>query len=437
MPDRLRTITTLALVSVFALVSIVSASSAPAQDQDPARILLDSAETLKSTPGFSAKVTLSGDGSKMILDSLPSMTARMNVGTHSEYGKSLHLLGQLRPTREAPPEAFDIAYTIETYSWTDHPKTTVNIRPPSVSVRQRPRIFTYLLMAELVKDSPFESEISSATAIELQPNESIAGVECYVIYITRSKAKRDKGASAHNFERWFIAVDDKLPRRVEQITDGGMIKATLIMELSGLTIETQTDEDLFVFAPENYRVSDTTRPQAQSQPTTPDIDQPFTKPDQPVAQPAVVTPTDPRAPSYRFSDANTSTVSNSTQSGRITALYFFGSWSIPSKQTTPLFSALADEFNAQSNTPVDCFAIAQRESDPNTLTDVHTSSGYAHRLVINPTGDLSAVFKVRVFPTIVIVDDNNRLIFQQHLTKDRDAQALIDNAKASITNALK
>ncbi len=436
MPDRLYTITILALASVLSFCSIVSAASASAQDQDPARILLDSAETLKSTPGFSAKVTLSGDGSKMILSSLPSMTAQMNVGTHSEHGKSIHLIGQLRPTREAPPEAFDVAYTRNTYSWTDHPKQMVSIRPPSVSARQRPRIFTYLLMAELVKDNPFESEISSATSIELQPNEPVAGVDCYVVYITRSKAKRDKGASAHNFERWCIAVDDKLPRRVEQITDGGMIKATLIMELSGLTIGAQSDEDLFVFAPENYRVSDTTRPQTQTPPTLPDQNQPYTKPEQPVTQ-TPAAPTDPRAPSYSFSDSNNATVSNSTQSGKITALYFFGSWSIPSKQTTPLLSELASEFSDQSTTPVECYAIAQRESDPSTLTDSHSSNGYAHSLVINPTGDPSSAFKVRVYPTIVIIDDNNRLIFQQHLTKDRDAQALIDNAKAAITNALK
>lgn len=434
MPKILRTIIALTILTVLALAASTQAS---AQEQDPTQILLDSAQAINQIPGFSAKVTLSGDGSPMILESLPSMTARFNMGTHSQYGKVLHLLGELRSTRKAPPEAFDIAYSSSRYMWTDHPKQSLNIRPPSVSIRQRPRIFSYLLMAELINDSPFESELASAESVELQSNESIEGTDCFVVFITR--AKNQKGsASAHTHERWFIGVDDHLPRRVEHITDGGMIKATLIMELSQLVIAAQPDKDLFVFAPDSYRVSDTTIKQTRPDPTIPDETTPYTKPPEQIAPPVS---SDPMAPNYTFTNTDAAVVSSATQSGRITTLYFFGSWSIPSKTTTPLFSELADEFAGRPDTPVnipvDAFAIATRESDPGTLTDDHSTNNYAHALAINPPNNLPALFKIRVFPTIIVIDDTNRIIFKEHLTKDRDAQALIDEAKAAITKALK
>jgi len=419
-------------------------TQAAAQD-DPRQILQNSAAAIKATPGFSAKVTLSGDGSQMILATLPSMTARFTLGNHPEHGHSIHLIGELRAQTTAPPESFDIVYTKDKLFWADHSKQTINIRPPSVSIRVKPPAFKYLLLAELINDTPYQSELDKAESIELQPQQSISGENCNVVYITRSKAasgSQRSGVGAHTMERWFISVDDHLPRRVEQITDAGMIKATLIMELTGLTVAPQSDSDLEVFSPESYKVSDTTRPRTTPNPTLPDQDQPFTKPN-PSNTPSIpAAPTNPLAPNYSFTDTANATVSRDTQTGRVTVLYFFGSWSIPAKQTTPLLSTLATELNSntsldvQPDTKVDTFAIALRESDPTTLTQDHQSNAYAHRLAINPDSNLPALFKVRVYPTIIVIDDTNRIIFNEHLTKDRNAQALIDEAKAAVTKAI-
>jgi len=434
------------LTILIAAVLLFSQTASPAFAQDdPRQILQDSATALQSTPGFSAKVTLSGDGSQMILATLPSMTARFTLGNHPEYGNAIHLIGELRAQTTAPPETFDIVYTKDKLIWADHPKQTINHRLPSVSVRIKPAPFKYLLLAELISDAPYQTELDNAQSIELQPQQSIAGENCNVIYITRSKAasgSKRSGVGAHTMERWFISVDDNLPRRVEQITDAGMIKATLIMELSGLSVGQQSDADLEVFAPESYKVSDTTRPRTPptttNKPTLPDQDQPFTKPTQ-SNTPAL--PTNPLAPNYSFTDTASTTISRDTQAGRVTVLYFFGSWSIPSKQTTPLLSTLARDFNTQTapDAQVDTFAIALRESDPDAAEEDHTDNAYAHRLAINPDSNLPALFKVRVYPTIIVIDDNNRIIFKQHLTKDSDPKTpeqLIDNAKSAITKAI-
>jgi len=428
------------LAALLLTLSPLSARSS-AQETDPQQILQDSAAALAAVPGFSAKVTLSGEGSQMILSTLPSMTARLTMGTHPESGKALHMLGELRATEKAAPESFDIVYSQDKYIWADHAKSTINIRPPSVSARLRPTVFSYLLLAELIKDNPFQKELDTAESLELEPQQTIADALCNVVLITRAKpAKGARPTGAHTKERWFIGAQDNLPRRVEQITDAGMIKATLIMELSGLNIAPQSDADLDVFRPETYKVSDTTKRAPQSQapnnkiktPTLPDRDQPFTKPTQPQ------TPTNPPAPNYTFTDTTGTEISRNSQAGRITVLYFFGSWSIPSKQTTPLLSTLANDYISQPNpnTPVDTFAIALRESDPTTVTQAHRNNTYAHRLTINPLKTLPNLFQIRVYPTIIVIDDNNRIIYKEHLTPDRNAQALIDETKAAITKAL-
>ncbi len=419
---------------ILTLILALFSLSTIAQD-DPRQILIDSAQALQETQGFTAKATLTGEGSKMILSTLPSMTARFTLGTHPEYGRVIHLLGQLNPTATAAPEDFDIVYSADRYIWSDHPKQTLNIRPPSVSGRIRPTAFSYLLLAELIKDQPFQNELDNAENFTLEEQQSIDGTPCHVVLIDRAKPKGRSTAGAHNKERWFIGVEDNLPRRVEQITDASMINASLIMELTGLSIAPPSKTDLEVFVPETYKVIDNTR-----KPKVPDRDKPFNKPTQPTTtptpQPVVPqTPSDPLAPNYSFTDTNNQSISRSTQDNRITVLYFHGSWSIPSKQATPLLSDLSRSFDNPAK-PIDTFAIALRESDPAAVEDDHINNNYAHHLAINPSNSLAALFQVRVYPTLIVIDDNNRITYRNHMGKDTDAQALIDGAKDAINKAL-
>lgn len=431
------------IITLIASILTLFAAPALAQD-DPREILANSAQALNDTPGFSAKATLSGTGSQMILSTLPSMTARMTMGTHPDHGRVIHLLGELRPTTQAPPETFDILYSAEKLIWADHPKATLFIRPPSVSARQKPPAYKYLMLAEIIDDTPFQQELDTAQAIDLEPTQSIAGTDCHVILITRAAPKRGarSTSSGHTKERWYIGQQDNLPRRVEQITDGGLINATLIMELSEFSVAPQSESDLEVFKPESYKVSDTTKAQ-QPKPTIPDqktdTNPGFNKPNQPATNTKPAPPKAPIAPNYTFTDTNANTITRDTQAGKITALYFFGSWSIPSKQANPLYSSLASDFQNQSSpdasesTEINTFAIAMREADPEALIEYHSDNDYAQTLAINPESNLAALFQVRVYPTIVITNQENRIVFRESISKDRKPQDLIDRARTKIT----
>lgn len=438
-PLHILTLAVLLLTSVFT-------TQARAQDDNPIQILQDSAAALKATPGFSAKVELSGDGSAMILNTLPALNAQFTMGTHSELGKVLHLIGEFVPKEGAPPESFDIVYTPTKLIWTDHAKQTINIRPPSVSARQKPAPFKYLMFAELLKDTPFESELAKADSVDLEPNQSIAGTDCRVILITRpsNAGSKRSGIGAHNLERWYIGAADNLPRRVEHITDAGMIKATLIMELSNLTIKDPADSDLDVFRPESYTVSDTTKARTQTAPkaTTkaPNNITPTNRANranetkQPT-RPAV--PTNPQAPNFSFTTTDNTTVTRASQADRITVLYFFGSWSIPSKQTSPLYADLAREIQATDPaTPVDFYALAFRESDPEALIDDHQSNNAPHALSINPPKNITTQFNITIYPTIIIIDEHSQIIYTNSFSKDIKQQELIDQTREALNDAL-
>ncbi len=434
---------------LFLTISMIAPSLLIAQDDEAAavsdtydaarEILEDAAAALSAIPGFSANVTLSGEGSAIIQETLPSMSARFTTGSHPDFGRAIHMIGELRATTKAAPESFDIVYSADKYIWADHAKQTVNIRPPSVSARLRPTIYSYLLLADLISDNPFQSELSTAQDLALEDQQAVGNALCNVVLITRAKPKAgSRPTGAHTKERWFIGAEDNLPRRVEQITDASMINATLIMELKSLSIQEVPAADLDVFKPESYKVSDTTQ---RTKPTKPDQDKPFNKPNpqtnnQPAQPVQPVIPSDPPAPNYSFTDTAGATISRASQTDRITVLYFFGSWSIPSHKTTPLLSTLATEFAGQPTIPVDTYAIAIRESDPESLKANHSSNAYTHLLAINPPNTLVPLLQVRVFPTIIVIDDTSRIVYKEHLSKDLDAQALIDAAKAAINKAL-
>ena len=67
---------TLQILIALTLLSIPATPTIAQSQNDPAKqILQDAATALQSSPGFTAKVTLQGEGSKMILSTMPAMTA--------------------------------------------------------------------------------------------------------------------------------------------------------------------------------------------------------------------------------------------------------------------------------------------------------------------------------------------------------------------------
>ena len=93
-----------------------------------------------------------------------------------------------------------------------------------------------------------------------------------------------------------------------------------------------------------------------------------------------------------------------------------------------MVSKLAQDFGDQS---VDVFGLAIRESDLDQTRNDFISDGYQHALVLDGE-PLVSTFKARVYPTIVVIDGDGEIVFQQSIKRDMSSEELVVEARESI-----
>jgi thiol-disulfide isomerase/thioredoxin len=410
---------------LIALLALLLPSLALAQD-DPEQILKNASDAIAGASGISMSMTLKGEGnSAMIAKTLPTLTARVTMGTHPDFARAIHMVGEFRPREDAESTAFDIVRSDDRLIWTDHDKQTVNIRPANVNIRQRPSVVNYMTMSAYLDQPPLQSVMSDAESIELEARQTVADTLCNVVLVTYPQTT-GRSSRTYGQERWFIGTEDNLPRRIEQITDAGIVKASIVTEFPSVTIINPEPSDLDVFRPENYTVSDTlTQKPATRKPTTTPSTTPTTNRPQPSAE-----PTNPPAPPYTLTDHTGTEITNDTQSGRVTTLVFGGSWCVPCKELTPKLDDLVRELQG---TNADIIYCAVRESDPQAVADNHTN---AYTLVPETPAPVAAAFRIRIYPTVVVIDDDNTIALTAPLTRDTTPDELITQTRNAINQAL-
>ena len=144
------------------------------------------------------------------------------------------------------------------------------------------------------------------------------------------------------------------------------------------------------------------------------------------------TPRAPRAPSFAFTTSDGAEINNSSQIDRVSVLYFWGSWCAPCAQTSPLIEKLAKEIDDPA---LDVFALAIREGKPDTARDDFQRNYPTPRISVNPAG-ITNTFKVRVFPTIVVLDRSGSIAFQRGIERGFGAQELVEAAREAVNTAL-
>tara|TARA_R110000782_G_scaffold53205_7_gene113425 strand:- start:3140 stop:4447 length:1308 start_codon:yes stop_codon:yes gene_type:complete len=427
--------------AALAALLAVPAFVAPAfgQETDPEAVLRASAEALAETPGFAAQFRLVGEGSEMIKNTMPSMTGRLMFGK-GEDGRVLHVLGEARDSANGPSSAFDIVRTGEKITWTDDAKRAIVTRRATPEPREMPSAARLLHLANLLDPEPYAAALARAEAVEHEGLKAVAGENCDVVLISFVKAQgANRGGPGHTAERWFISAGDRLPRKLEQITDAGMLKFSLVTEMSNLRIGEQPPEMLDVRRPEDYRVDDNTvaaEPKPQpAPPSEPEPDMTAPPAQDPAARPADPTPPvarTPRAPAFSFTPDGGSVVNNGTQNGRVTVLYFWGTWCIPCRAVSPKVSEIAARF---ADGAVDVFAPAIRERDAEGPRSYIADNDYKHRLVLGADA-LATSFKVRVYPTVIVIGPTGEIVYQAHPGPDRTADQMADQIAAAIEGAL-
>ncbi len=426
------------LTTLFALTLALLTAPAPAQDQSPNAVLGASRQALSEIAGFSAQFKMRGEGGSMFADTMPSMSGQMFFGVHSEHGRAIHIVGEAKDQKSSPSVPIDLLLTNDRFVWTDRAKQTITETANAPGIRGNPTALTLVLLSPILADDPYARDANNAQSIELGEQEPINGILCDRVVIKRAAQSKQSARStsdAYTDVIWWIGAEDRLPRKVSQITDAGLVKITLSFELSNLKTMAPSDEELDVARPEGFTfTSKLPKPKADPEqdagaaPADGDaINTPATPPpDEPAAPRARL------APGYAFTPEGGSQVSNSTQEGRVTVLYFWGSWCLPCAQASPLVSALSTDY---ADRAVDVYGIAVREADPDQARAEFNINAFAHQLVMNAP-DLASAFKVRVYPTIVVIDPHGEIVYQHGIARDLGADKLVQEARAAVQKAL-
>ena len=385
--------------------------NANAQDQSPNEILEASKSALQEIDGFSAQFRMKAKGAAMFKDTLPSMSGQLFFGSNEELGRVIHCIGEAREQQTKPSLPMDILIASDRNLWTDLPKRTIHERPTSSGSRGLPSPIPLVLLKSIVQDDPYATDADNAESIDLLTQETVGGVLCDVVHIKRTKPNgrtSRSGSDAYTDARWYIGADDKLPRKLEHITDAGLIKITLIFELSNLKVTSPPQDMLDVTRPNGFAFKSTMPEPTTDSPSEPTADKPTEQSFTNQRDTAPIASRARYAPPYSFTSAHQSEINNTTQDQRVTVLYFWGSWCIPSDETSPMVSALSEEFAANSS-PVDIFALAIREANPDQTSSDFTADNYNHILVLD-ADPLVSLFKARVFPTLVVINGDGEIV---------------------------
>ncbi|MCA9303986.1 MAG: TlpA family protein disulfide reductase [Phycisphaerales bacterium] len=412
-------------LSLIILAASCLARPVFAQEEDPNAVLDASRAAIAELGGFTASFDMRGDGSDMIKSTMPSMNGQLVFGEHPEYGKSVRMYGSARDKAEGETYAIDLLRSKEVLVWVDMKERTINEYPADTTARGVPTAAKLMMFDILLDEDPYGRRLDQAESIAIEAQEQVGGELCDVVRIDYAKPARAAGRSRnvqanYTSARYFISTNDHLPRRIDHITDGGMIKFQMITELTNLVSVKPSDEQIRVNRLEGFTLVSRLKPEEPSEPKQPAGDIPITKPgekpDTPIGQRL------PRAPGFEFTDAEGVKINNASQIGRVTVLYFHGSWCLPCRDTSPLVSSIAESFASQD---VDVFAVAVRERDPDAVRSEFRSAGYSARLVLD-ADEVASRFRVRLYPTIVVVNKGGEIVFEDHLKKDFDGQQLVD-----------
>ena len=412
----------------------------PAVWAQSANEILDASKAaLAEVAGFQAQFRMSGEGGSMFTETMPSMNGKVIFGQTETFGRVIRTVGEGKDKQKDPSKPLDQLITSDRYIWVDFQKKTITEAPNSPNARGLPSSLSLVLLDSIILDDPYAKDANNAESITLGAEEEVAGVMCDQIMIKRQKPEGNARRGAQSYTdviRW-IGKDDKLPRKVHQITDAGMVKITLAFELSNLQIGAPNPDQLDVRRPDDFRfISKMPKPREESTTDVEISDEPETidrpTPPSPSVRNEPRTPTNPLAPIYAFTTVEGQNIDNTTQQGRVTALYFTGSWCVPCVETGPLVDSIRSEIE---NDEFDLFALSIREGDPKRAELAFKASYPKIPLSVNPTSTGSD-FKVRVYPTIVVIDAQGEIVFQKSIGKGYTSEQLTQDARAEINKAL-
>lgn len=346
--------------------------------------------------------------------------------------------GQISRTQKADAETIDFEFAPGKAVTLMADKQTFLERDPDGRPHESLATARKLMMDFWVEPVPFAYELENAEEINLLDPADIGGVPCDVIECKLPELepaqKRAMPRRSANLIRVYVGQTDSLPRKVEAIADSSFISIGESIELTNVqTGLGLTAGDLSIAPPEGWRVDSNLVGDLRTKPVgAPDAGAggeaaaPSGQPAAPAREPR------PAAADFSFTTDDGRTITKASQRGRVTVLYFWGSWCLPCREFSPLVSEIAA--NA-AEAPMDVFGLAVRERGPEAARSIMSKGEYAHGLVLD-ADDLAGDFRVRVYPTIVVIDKEGRVMKSVRPEPGKSAEQTMAVVKAALETAV-
>jgi len=416
------------------LATTSGALVASAIAQEPAEILLDASNALANAPGGTAGFELDATTDSSLAKTLPTASGRVLWRrAEGDDPAKVRLTGSGRHRRDADPRDFDALYADGEVSFLDHERKELVRRSVDGRADARLSAISEVDLRFLTENRPLD-EALRAVSVESDGQATIDGEVCDVVLVTLPPAAEGEARRKYTKERWAIARSDHLPRRVERIGEYPMIGTiTVTTTLTDLKTTPPEPGKLTMTTPDGYREVSAggsrvgiraghveSRPHP---PVTPTPQHERSEPDR---------PSYPAAPAFELTGDNDTTYTNESQAGRVTVVYFWGTWCIGCTPFSPLVSQLAADFEGK---PVDVLGAAVHEKSPTAPRERVRDAGYKYLPVAGGDAILTPL-RVRVYPTIVVIGPENGVRVVEHATPDATPEEVMQRVRDAVNAAI-
>ena len=443
----------LAVMALAACALGLAAAPASGQTVD-GRIIMEMArDALGDITAIEARIKLSGDGALgsgiMAAGESDLRMARLAEPTDKmAFAVLLTGAGHDSPDNQQI-QRVGVFYEAERTHWLDPNAKTLYTKDEALTELPRtlmPSATSLLWLHTLAQALPYERELAAGVKYKVKSQETVGGEVCDVVVVTYPKDDRPESISTRQHENadkstWHIAVSDHLPRRIVWTAGAGMIplnfKQEIVeikanppgLDLASLELEQPAEYTTHQVALGAFPAG---HPQADSRTGRPQADQ---KPKEAPAPPKVVLPA---APDFKLVTADDEEVTKATVAGRVSVLYFWGTWSTLSDKVSPLLSTMTGRFKDQA---VDVYGVAVRENSVERPAAHMAAKAYDFTLLVHPESprkmDVARAFNVRRYPTAVVLTGEGRIAHTAVLSREIKPEEFIAGVEEAVRGQLK
>lgn len=392
------------------------AKPAKQHSPDAVAVLMAAAEAVKD--GYTATVHSYLDSTGSFASMFPKAKGRWSQRAFNETSEwAVRYTGQATAMTRKEPLDFDVLWLPDRTTWIDHEAQTLHTQ--SNRGRNKAGEAYQLASGPWGQAEPlangFATILKTAAVIEILDPADIEGARCNAVAITR-KAGSDAII-------WYFGREDHLPRRCELVLPDnpqmtGAFRVDFTEGLAGADVV--SDADWTLDAPATY---------------TKNIARIFLDANRPGDNLFRPSPAQVAAllPDWQVPDSEGALVSPGSLKGKVSVLYFWGTWSPACKKATPEVKALVE---AYADKPVEVISMAFREGDAEAVVAAARAQGQTWRQV-PAADDAVKVIGVRSAPAIVILGQQGELLYKSGRPKGDYAEmftrirAIIDNALAN------